>query len=180
MNTKLLAVAGVVALGLVGVASAFVVGIGPVPGDTSGDDIDSSPRATSTPTPTHDGTTEPAQTATTSTEPFAFSIDRIEECGRTCRDVTSTLTNQQETTSDDVTVYTRIYVGKDTDGDVAWQGTETVGSLAAGESHTVTRRVELSYSDAIAVEQNDGWVTVQTTVQTGDRIVMYTDQRQVG
>lgn len=181
MRGKLLAVGGVVALLLAGVAGAFITGFGPAPGG-SGDDVESFPTETgtaATESPTSGSTSGGETTATTATPPFGFTIDSIEQCGRTCRDVTSTLTNQQETTAEDVTVYTRIYVGNGTDGDVAWGGSEPVGTLESGESYTATRRVELSYSDALAVEQNGGWVTVQTTVQTSEQTLTFTEQRQV-
>ncbi|AXG11426.1 hypothetical protein DU484_17065 [Haloplanus rubicundus] len=42
-------------------------------------------------------------------------IGRIEECGRTCRNVTSTLTNDG-TAASDVTVYTHAGNGVDGDG----------------------------------------------------------------
>lgn len=123
------------------------------------------------------GTT--ATTTTAAPEPFDFRIGSIEECGSTCRDVTVTLTNQQETTAEDVTVYSRIFVGKGTDGDVVWQDSEDLGDLSSDESVTRTKRVELSFSEAYAVQQNDGWITIQTTIQTADRTVTFTDQRQV-
>jgi hypothetical protein len=94
--------------------------------------------------------------------------------------VTSTVTNRGETTAEDVTVYTRVYAGRGTDGGVIWEGSERVGTLDAGASYTATRRVELSFTDAIAIQRNDGWVTVQTTVRTADRTLTLTDQRQVG
>jgi hypothetical protein len=187
MNVKLLAVVGVLALVLAGAVGAFVTGFGPAPGGGSGSDVESFPTATpgeSSPEETRVGTSDDERatataTASTSTPPFTFSIDSIEECGRTCRDVTSTLTNRQDATAENVTVYTRIFVGNGTDGDVVWEGTEPVGTLDAGESYTATRRVELSYSDALAIQQNGGWITVQTTVQTDDRTVTFSDQRQV-
>jgi hypothetical protein len=110
---------------------------------------------------------------------FAFAIDRIEECGRSCRDVTSTLTNDGADATD-VTVYTRIYVGNGTDGDVIWEGNERVGDLGAGESYTTTERVELSLVDAVVVESAGGWITVQTTVQSDETTVTFTQRRQVG
>ena len=125
-----------------------------------------------------EGTAVAGGTAT-ATPPFAFTIDNIEQCGQTCRDVTSTLSNQQDTTAENVTVYTRIFAGQGTDGDEVWRGSEDVGTLPAGESYTPTRQVELSFSDGLKIENNDGWITVQTTVETEDGAVTFTDQRQV-
>ena len=117
--------------------------------------------------------------AATSTPRFGFAIDGVETCGQTCRDVTSTLTNNGDTTAEDVTVHTRVFVGQGTDGDVVWRGSEDVGTLEAGGSYTTTRQVELSFADALAVQNSDGWITVQTTVETADRTVTFTDERQV-
>lgn len=182
MRTNLLVVGGAVALLLAGVAGAVVTGIGPAPGSDSGADIAEFPTETdSTSSGGDDGTSDSGteRTATASTVPFALSIDSIEDCGQTCRDVTSTLTNRQDTAATDVTVYTRVYAGNGTGGDLVWEGTESVGTLDAGESYTATKRVELSYGEAYTIDQNDGWVTVQTTVQTDERTVTFTEQRQV-
>jgi hypothetical protein len=121
-----------------------------------------------------DGTADTAE----ATPRFGVTIDSIEECGQTCRDVTSTLTNNQDTTAEDVTVYTRIFVGQGTDGDVVWRGQESVGTLGSGDATTATKRVELSLSEGFAV-RNDGWITIQTTVETADRTVTYTETRKV-
>jgi hypothetical protein len=144
----------------------------PFPTATPGDDGTATGGSDSTETTTASGTS-------TATPPFGFAIDSIEECGQTCRDVTSTLTNQQGTTAGNVTVYTRIFAGQGTDGDVIWRGSEDVGTLPAGDSYTTTRQVELSYADALKVENNDGWITVQTTVETADGTVTFSDERQV-
>lgn len=94
--------------------------------------------------------------------------------------MTSTITNQQDTDSSGVTLYSRIFVGNDTDpDDEVWRGTQAVGDLAAGESYTTTKRVELSYSEVFAVQQADGWITVQTTIETDNRTLTYTEQRDV-
>ena len=186
MNDKLLAVGGISVLLLAGVVGAFVAGVGPFQAESSGEAISEYPTET-----TDDGTvsTDDAAVSTddggdsdgsaASTPPFAFTVDAIEECGRTCRDVTSTLANQQNSTAEDVTVYTRIYTGNSTDGDVVWEGSEDVGTLEAEGSYTTTRRVDLSFGDAYAIERADGWITVRTTVETADRTVTLSDQRKV-
>lgn len=178
MNTKLLfAVVVVVAVG----AGAVVVAGDLFPG---GGDTDTDSFPTATPESDDDGSTATespdSSTATaTPTPPFGFAIDTIEECGQTCRDVTSTLTNQQDATAENVTVYTRIFVGQGTDGDEIWRGQEDAGTLSAGDSYTAEKRVELSLSDGLAVENNGGWITVQTTVEAEGQTVTFTDERQV-
>ena len=180
MDGKLLAFVGVLLVVLAGVVGALVTGFGPLPGGETEADAESFPTATPAGGSTGAGGGGDATTVTsTPTPPFALAIDSIEECGQTCRDVTSTLTNQQDTTARDVTVHTRIFVGNGTGGDVAWRGRERVGTLEAGGIATATRRVELSYSEALAVQRNGGWITVQTTVETADRTVTFSDRRQV-
>lgn len=168
MASKLLAVGGVLALVLVSAGAAFVLGVGPMPGATGADsDTESFPTAT------------PGGETTTETQPFAFTTDSIEECGQTCRDVTSTVTNRQSTTAENVTVYSRLYAGNGTDGDVVWVGSEPVGTLDDRASYTTTTRIELSLDDAYAIDQEDGWITIQTTVRTADQTVTFTEKRRV-
>jgi len=179
MNTKLLIAAVVV----VGAGIGVVVAGDLLPGGDDTTDSDAFPTATpgDDETSSDGGDDGETTTAATSTEtpPFGFVIDDIEECGRTCRDVTSTVTNRRDATAENVTVSTRIVAGRGIDGDQIWQGTEGVGTLSAGESYTATKRVQLSLADGLKIENNDGWITVQTTVETEAGAVTFTDQRQV-
>lgn len=169
---------GVVAAGALGFAA---VGPAPDDGDLGDDEF---PTATAAP---DDGSsssggesTATAGTATPVAAPFAVTVDDVENCGTTCRDVTVSLTNRQADDATGVDVYTRVFAGNSTDeADLVWSGQESVGRLDAGATHTTTRRVELSYSEALAVQDADGWVTVQTTVQTDDRTVTFSERRQV-
>ncbi|SEA06361.1 hypothetical protein SAMN04488065_1650 [Haloplanus vescus] len=174
----------VIALGVVAVVAAAAVGLGGLGGGASdsgsGDDIESFPTETTTETAAGTGGDNVTTTQPAPSPAFAFTVDQMEECGRTCRDVTSTLTNDGDADASDVTVYTRIFAGNGTDGDVVWEGQERVGSLNASESHTTTKRVELSLSDAVAVESAGGWVTVQTTVQSEEKTITFTERRQAG
>lgn len=181
--------AGVVVLLLVGAVVGLAYGVGPAPGgaDSSGD-IDDFPTETdysatgssSTDSSTQDTGNGDGETRAGSSLPFAFSIDQIEECGTTCRDVTVTLYNQQNETAENVTVYTRIYAGNSTaEDDHIWQGKADVGTMSADSPVTDTKRVSLSYADAYAVEQNDGWVTIVTVVQSDDETVTFEEQRDV-
>lgn len=177
----------VVALALVvtGVV-AFAVGFGPTPGGDAGSDGGSLPADATSPTTETvspatdgDGGTAGDGTTTTTGPPFTFVVDDVEECDSTCREVTTTLTNEQSTAATDVQVTTRIHVGKTTDGDVVWEGSEPVGDLDAGESYTATRRVELSLMDAYRIQQHDGWITIRTTVTSDGETMTFTQQRDV-
>lgn len=176
-------VIGAVLVGLVlvlGVGAAVYTGVGPAPGGAdSGDQLTDFPTAS----PSADGAGDTGADSTTATEtpPFSFTIDGVEECGQTCRDVTASLHNQQETTATGTTVFTRIYAGQDNSdsADLVWEGKEEVGTLEAGGSHTSTERVELSLQDAQKINQQDGWITMVTTVQTDERTVTFRDSEQV-
>lgn len=124
-------------------------------------------------------TTPTSENTPTAIGPFAFEVVSVEDCGSTCRDVTISLTNRQQRDAENVTVYARIFAGRDSEGDGIWAGTEQVGRLAPGESVTATKRVSLSFMDALAVQQADGWVTIQTTVESDSETMTFTEQRDV-
>ncbi|ELZ83173.1 hypothetical protein C453_14246 [Haloferax elongans ATCC BAA-1513] len=191
MKRSTLVVLAVLALVGGGVATAFVTGVGPFASDD--DELDGEfPTQTATPSSGGDssgggdggdssgGDSDESSSDETSTPPFTFVIEDIEECGQTCRDVTSSVTNQQDDAATGVTVYSRIYVGNSTaEDDVVWQGKEEIGGLESGESYTATRRVELSFTEAFAVQQADGWITIQTTIQSDEQTLTYTERRDV-
>lgn len=158
---------------LAGIGAAAYVGVGPAPGgDTSGESIDDFPTGTE-----YDSDAAGAGES----PPFSFVVDEIEECGQTCRDVTATLHNDMNQSASDVTVYTRIYAGQDNtdEGDLVWEGTDDVGTLDAESSHTTTKRVELSLQDARTVDQNNGWITIVTTIESDETTVTFKDSEQV-
>ena len=202
MNRDRLAIgAGIAVVAIAVVAFAVTGGLWPSAGDDGGGGIEDFP--TETPAPTvEDGESggdggsgdgggsggsgdagTGGETAAATEEPprrpFAMRIDSIESCGRTCRDVTATLVNQQEQRATGTTVYTRIYAGNGTDGDVVWEGNHEVGTLPAGASDTETQRVELGYFDAINIQQEDGWVTILTSIDTDRRTVTFRERRDV-
>jgi len=157
------------------VGAALYTGVGPAPGGDSGDDIEEFPTEENA-----DGGGSMA-TSSTDTPPFTFTVEKTEECGRTCREVTATLDNNQNKTATNVTVYTRIFAGENnTDQDnIVWEGTEDVGNMDLGATHTTTERVELSLRDARKVDQNDGWITILTTVKSDDTTVTFQNSEQV-
>ena len=114
-------------------------------------------------------------------EPFTFGVDEVEECGQTCRDVTATLYNEQAEPASNVTTDIRIYAGENnTDADdVVWEGTVDVGTLDANASETTTQRIDLSFREALKVDQNGGWITIRTTVDSADTTVTFRESRQV-
>lgn len=176
MNRKYLIGGALVIIVLAAAVGAMVyTGAGPAPGGDSGDSIEEFPTEESA----GDDGSEPSPS--TETESFTFTIDETTECGTTCRDVTATLNNEQNETATGVTTYIRIYAGENnTDtNDVVWEGTVDVGTLEAGASYTTTERVELSLREARKVDQNDNWITIQTTVESDDTIVTFQESKQV-
>lgn len=177
----------VVGPGLDGLATAEGDRIGTAgqsDGDTTSTPTVSAATPTSTPastasTPSGDATTPTADSTSTPTATqgpaFDSEIESIERCGTTCRDVTATLTNTGGAPAENVVVETNVYA----DDRLLWEGRTDVGTLAAGESYTETRRIELGYADAYAVEQNDGWVTIETIVRFDGGTMTLTERRQV-
>lgn len=174
------AVLAVIVLGIV-VAGAFYTGVGPAPGGASeSEPITDFPTATPHDASSGDGSSAGA-TPESTTSPFSFTVERIEECGRTCRDVTVTLVNNHNEAATGITVFTRLFAGQnntDTD-DRVWEAKEDVGTLEAGESYTMSKRVELSLQEGLTIERNDGWITILTTVQSDETTVTFKDSEQV-
>ena len=106
---------------------------------------------------------------------FQFQILNTKSCGQTCRDVTVRLTNRGAKTATGVTAKSRILV----DGDQIWSGTENIGTVSPGESVTRTKRVKLGLFDAAKVQQNNGYVTIKTTVTWDDGSRTFTKRVKV-
>ena len=160
---------------IAGIGAALYTGVGPAPGGDSGDGIEGFP------TEEEADDSESTTMSSADTPPFLFTIDDTSECGQTCRDVTATIDNNRNETATDVTVYIRILAGEnntETD-DTVWEGTEDVETMDPDATHTTTKRVELSLQDARKVDQNDGWITILTTVESDTTTVTFQDSEQV-
>lgn len=106
---------------------------------------------------------------------FSLSADVSGECGQRCRVVVANLTNNGTATAHNVTSDTRITV----DGDQIWQRTNQLGNVSVNESVERTARIEISYVEALKIAQNDGWITITTTVTWADGNRTFTERRQV-
>jgi len=166
----LLAAVGVLLLVTAGVVLTGVFGLFGPGGEGVATESPAVPTASATPA---------TETRGTPPQPFTLETRAVETCGMLCRNVTSTVTNEQPTVARDVTVRTRLYAGNDTDGEVRWVGTERMARLGPGETYQTTQRVELPLEAALAIREADGWVTIRTTVETADRSVTITDRRDV-
>ena len=189
MNSKL-AVGAVVALVVVGgVVGAFALGVLPGTGANGngssggtggggGDGGGGDATETYESTVVVDATaTEGASTAD-SQAPFTFVIDQIEKCGQRCRNVTASITNNQNDTATGVTVRSELYTWSNYDNKI-WEGSSDAGELAPGESYTDKKQVKLGYSEAYAVQQNDGEILIKTFVVTDDATYVFKDERDV-
>ncbi|WP_137283953.1 hypothetical protein [Halorussus salinisoli] len=183
MNRRVL-VAVVVLLGLLG--GALLVN-GPDPGETldapvgdatTTETTDTEPTSSATQTESTGGDageTTMESTTTTSDSNYAFSILSVEKCGDTCRDVTARLTNTEATARENVDVTTKMYA----DDELLWSGNETVGTLAAGENHTSTKRVDVGFSGGLAINANDGYATIVTVVESDSGTERFSERRKV-
>lgn len=173
MDRTQLLVAATVLAGVVVAALVAATGAGPALGGETTTTPAATPAAADAPAP---ATTAPGTTTAGGSEPaWSFGVDSIESCGGTCRDVTATLANNASTTREGVTVTTRVYA----DGEELWSGTNDVGTLEPGESNTATRRVDVGYAGALAIEANDGYVTVETVVRWDSGTTTFEERKQV-
>ncbi len=106
---------------------------------------------------------------------YKFTIENIEKCGNTCRDVTARLTNAGGEERRSVRVTTKMYAGDS----LIWSGNETVGTLDAGESHVSTRRVKVGFSGGMAISANDGYVTIVTIIGSESGTTRFSERRKV-
>ncbi|MDY7082700.1 MAG: hypothetical protein SXQ77_09910, partial [Halobacteria archaeon] len=172
VSVLILVVAVVVIAGIV--AGVYVFGFGLTIGN--GGEMpsaggNSSPNASpveSSPTPSSENTTIESQESPSEPEsPFTTRIVSIENCGQTCRDVTAELHNEMGTEATNVSVRTWIYAGNTTENDsLVWEGEKKVGDLEAGGTYRTTSRVELSFFEGVAIQDEGGWITVVTKVDS--------------
>ncbi|WP_306059310.1 hypothetical protein [Natronococcus wangiae] len=98
----------------------------------------------------------------------------LTECGITCRDATTTLTN---TGSRDATGV-RAAVSVFTDDTLVWETDDHVGRLAAGNAVTRTHRIDVDPGTALAIRENDGRIRMEVTIvsdQQTERVVREKD-----
>lgn len=106
---------------------------------------------------------------------FVMATEEIEACGFTCRDVTSTLGNVGAADATDV----RVAVVVTVDDERIWEETESIGTLETGDGETRTRRVDVELNDALAVQRNDGRVTVETTIVSDELSATFAREERI-
>lgn len=149
-RTRIAAIVGVV--GLVAVGGVGAVSLGLLPGDGGG----SPPPMNGT-----DGGGDGRPNGTDAQLPVAYAIENSTECGRTCRVLTSNVTNLGNESLGNVTLAFVFYAGDDR----VWQGTTDVGSVAGNATERVETRVDVGMDGGLAIRGNDGYVTIRTTVR---------------
>jgi hypothetical protein len=165
-----------VGVGAVVATQALAPGVGPVLGGGPTPVPQSEPEPTApTPTPQSTASSGGNGTAAGLGPGWSFGIDSIEACGNTCRDVTATLENTGDTARENVTVITEVYA----EGDLLWEGTNRIGRLEPGEANTATRRVDVGFDGGVAIQSNDGYVTVRTVVSYDGGRTVFEDRKQV-
>jgi hypothetical protein len=124
----------------------------------------------------HDGATESGDDSSGGGQrPFTLDVEKLDDCGNTCRDVTVSLTNNGGNPRENVSVTTNVYAGQDS----VWQGEASVGTLASDESTRRTEHVDVGYVGGAKIERNGGTVTIETVVRWDGGAATYREQRQV-
>ncbi|SFR96564.1 hypothetical protein SAMN05216559_1644 [Halomicrobium zhouii] len=107
--------------------------------------------------------------------PFTIDVQKIENCGKTCRDVTVSLTNNGGNPRENISVTTTVYAGQDS----VWQGEAAIGTLASDESTRRTEQIDVGYVGGAKIERNGGTVTIETVVHWDGGEATYREQKQV-
>jgi len=105
-------------------------------------------------------TVDEADSGRVSVANTTVSIDEIERCDLTCRNVSYTIENPTEESISDLTTDVTVTSGDET----LWSGESTVGDVGAGEQATVTDQIDLDTAAAATIRANDGRVTIEVTV----------------
>lgn len=126
-------------------------------------------------TPVENTQSPPNDSPPTATEELRFSIGDIETCGRTCRNVPTTLTNTRAMPVHEVVVKTTIAAGNVS----IWTERTAIGRLGAGESVTTTIHIDIGVRGGLAIKANNGYVTIRTVITTADHRRVITDRRKV-
>jgi len=160
MTRNLLALAvGLVVL--VGVIGGVAVTLGLVPG-TGDPGSNGSPPTVAEPAPENasgNGTGPGSERAG-----FAFAVENISECGRTCRLLDSELTNTMNESASNVTLTFDVYAGGNS---TVWEGQKSLGALAANAPDDQSTRIEVGMGGGLEIRQNGGNATIITTVYAG-------------
>jgi hypothetical protein len=122
-----------------------------------------------------DGGDDASPTATPEPATFRLVVDGVERCGTTCRDVTVAIRNVGGRSAENVDVRVRLLA----DGDQLWSGTESFDAIGTGEERRQTRRVDVGFVGGAKVQANDGYVTIETTIEWDGGRQTFSERRKV-
>ncbi|ELY37275.1 hypothetical protein [Natronorubrum tibetense] len=106
---------------------------------------------------------------------FEGDVVEIVECGRTCREVTTTLTNTGTADATAVRVAATVVAGET----LVWETDEEIGRLEAGATVTRTQRIDIDVVSALAIENNDRTVTITTTITSAQQTEQFVTETTV-
>lgn len=122
-----------------------------------------------------DDETATNETATNESDRFELDADLVERCGLNCRNVTANLTNTGNDTAENVTANVTITA----DDEEVWERNYTLGNVSANESVERSSEISVGPRDLYAIEQNDGFVFINVTVEWDGGNQTFTERRQV-
>lgn len=172
-----LALALALAVVLGGVAVAYSNGVGPLGGD--GRQSIEEPESRGEVYELDGNGTVDVNESSEGLPAFTTTVKEITKCGQTCSEISAKFTNQMEEDATNVTIYTRIYAGNGTDGDRIWMDNRPVGKIPAETSEHTIDRIELGMFDVPKVSATDGWITIETTVESDQATVTFVSNRKV-
>ena len=106
---------------------------------------------------------------------FEGDVVEIVECGRTCREVTTTLTNTGTADATAVRVAATVVAGET----LVWETDEEIGRLEAGATVTRTQRIDIDVVSALAIENNDRTITITTTITSAQQTEQFVTETTV-
>lgn len=106
---------------------------------------------------------------------FRVEPYEIVECGFTCREATSTITNTGAEDATNVRVTVNVYA----DDHLIWETEEALGQLEAGSTITRTERIDVSLGEALVIRDNDRRITIEMTISSDQRTVQLSRTRVV-
>lgn len=141
---------------------------------------------TDTESPTPDGeksdmaraspvTTQKQPSTSKSEVAFEVTSVAVTECGTTCREATVTLANTGSTDATNVHVSATITAGET----LVWKGDERIRRLTAGAAVTQTHRIDIGLEDAVAIQRNNGQITIKVTIVSDQQSKQITNKRRV-
>jgi hypothetical protein len=125
-----------------------------------------------------DGSSEDEADSSDRTDPepeLQFDITALEVCGLTCREATATLANTGGDDATNVTAEVTVLSG----GEKLLTTTRAVGTFEADERQTRSVPVDGGTADGYVIQDNDGRITIETTLVHDDGQDRFVEQRNV-